>query len=166
MNTETEKKVLSAMALLLAAVTIVWIVIDQIELQRMLDSAAQVGFAVDVSADPLQRNLRLTLALILGGIAVWSRKGTKYALALFGFSFLAAEVICWAVASPHGPFDRTEAEVHISAGGILILATVLWLRRANYLIISALAPLYLLLEYLFWYFAYTDDEAFDRCRRA
>jgi hypothetical protein len=151
MKPETEQKMLSAGILLIAIATIFWVVIGQVKLQQMLDSAAQAGWAVDVSVDPMQRDIRLILALLFGSIAVWSQKGTRVALALFALSVLIAEVIGWAAASQHNPFDRTEAEIHIAVGVILLLAVLLWFRRAKPIIIAALAPLYMLLEYLFWY---------------
>src|SRR2546423_2435595 len=151
MKPETEQKILSAVILLIAIATIIWVVIGQIELQRRLDSAAQAGWAVDVSIDPVQRDIRLILALLFGSIAVWSQKGARIALALFAIGILVAEFVAWVVASQHNPFARTDLEIHIAAGVMLLLAIRLWFRRANHVIISALVPLYVLLEYLFWY---------------
>jgi hypothetical protein len=151
MRLETENKTVSVVTLLVAAATICWIIISEVELQKTLESAAQAGWAVDISPDPQQRDIRLTLALILGGIAVWSRKGTKVALILFGLIYLLAEFISWVVASQYNPFDRTSAEIHIAAGIMLLIALLLWLRGVSHMIISALMPFYLLFEYFVWY---------------
>jgi hypothetical protein len=151
MGLSMERKIVSGFILLIAVATFTWLIISIVELQRALESAAKVGVIVDISQDSQQRDLRLTLALLLAAIAIWSRKGVKIALILFGVSYAVIEFLSGGVASKHGFLDRPEPEIHLIAGAILFIGILLWFRRANHLIITTLAPSYILFEYLVWY---------------
>jgi hypothetical protein len=151
MKLETEEKILSGMILLIALATIGWIVVSQIEFQKMLDSMTQTNWAIDIKPDPQQRDIRLALALLLGGISAWSLKGTQLALVLFAIIYVLAEFLSWVVASRYNPFDRTAGEIHIAAGITVVLVLLLWFRKADHIMISTVATFYLIFEYVVWH---------------
>ena len=151
MKLETEKKILSGLILLVALATIGWIVVSQIEFQKLLDSMTQTDWAIEFSPDPQQRDIRLALALLLGGVSAWSRKGTKLAVVLFAFIYVLAEFLSWVVASRYNPFDRTAGEIHIAAGITLVLVLLLWFRKDDHIVISSVAIFYLIFEYIVWH---------------
>lgn len=151
MNQRTERRILSGTALLIAGASTLWGVLGVLSETQLADSASESGWAIEFSADPRQRYARLTLALLLGGIAVWSQKATKVALVIFGCLYPLLEFYSWVVASRFSTFDRTEPAVHIAGAVVLFSGIVLCLRGTTSIVIAALAPAYVLFEYLMWY---------------
>lgn len=133
---------------MIAVATILWAVLAETLLS---ESASESGWAIDFSPDPLQRDTRLALALILGGVAVWSQKAAKVALIVFACLYPLLEFQSWVVASRYNPFDRTEPAVPVIGAVVLFSGIVLWWRRASSIMISALAPAYVLFEFLIWH---------------
>ena len=149
---EIERKFASGFLILVAVAAISWITISQIELHRSVESAARVGIISEIDQDPFQRDVRIAFALMFGAISVWSRKAVKVALIAFALVYFILEILIW-LAGPHdNPFDMTEPEVHLAGGIILLIATLSWIRKVDHLLISALAPIYILFEYTAWYF--------------
>ena len=128
-----------------------WGLVAVLAKNQIADSGIEAGWAIDYSVDPIPRDARLTLALLLGGVAVWSRKATKIGLIIYGCVYPLLEFYTWVVASRHGAFDSTEPAVHIAGAVVLFSGIVLWLRGKSTIIISALAPAYVSFEYLIWY---------------
>jgi hypothetical protein len=151
MNQRTEQRILSGTVLLIAGAFILCGLIGVLTENQIADSGIETGWAIDSSVDPIQRDTRLTLALLIGGVAVWSQKATKVALIVYGCVYAFLEFYTWVVASRHGAIDSSEPAVHIAGAVVLFCGIVLWLRGKSTMMISALAPAYALFEYLMWY---------------
>jgi hypothetical protein len=92
MKLHDKNKIVSVVVLLISFGILALIVWEQIKLRRAVAEAVEVGWAVDISHDPLQRDIRIFFALLLNGFALWSRKGAKIAIvfALSFFTFIEA----------------------------------------------------------------------------
>lgn len=150
MKSSTRRKVIAFFAFAVVAATVLWGIHDLMEQKRFLDGISEAAWAIDTSPDSLQRDLRVTLALLLGAVALWSRQGTKAALVTSLVLFVGIEFTTWLIA-PRNAFDRTEVEYHLLPGVLIVIAVFLWLRGTNYLIIAILAPAYILMESILWY---------------
>ncbi len=137
--------------MLIAGAFILWGLVGVLTESQIADSGIEAGWVIDSSVDPIQRDARLTLALLIAGVAVWSQTATKIALIVYGCVYPLLEFYTWVVASRHGAFDSSEPAVHIAGAVVLFSGIVLWLRGKSTIMISALAPTYVLFEYLMWY---------------
>ena len=150
MESSTQRKVIAIFVFAVVAATVLWGIHNVMEQKRSLEAISDASFAIDISPDSLQRDLRLTLALLLGAVALWSRRGTKIALVAALILFAGIEFMTWVVA-PQNAFDRSELEYHVLAGALIVIALILWIRGTNDLMIAILAPTYILIESVVWY---------------
>jgi hypothetical protein len=149
-KSSTERKVIAVFIFGVVGASVLWGIHGVIAEKQSLEAAAEAGWVIDYSWDPLQRDLRITLALLLGAVALWSRRGTKAALIAGLVAFAGIEFITWSIA-PRNTFHRIEIEFHVLGGALLVFAAILWMRGANDLMIAILAPAYVLLEFVLWF---------------
>lgn len=150
MKSSTLRKLIAIFAFAVVAAAVLWGIQNLMEQKRSLGAISETVWAIDISPDSLQRDLRFTFALLLGAIALWSRRGALIALITALVVFVGIEFTTWLIA-PRNVFDRTEVEYHLLAAALIGIAIILWLRGANYLMIAILAPGYILIESMVWY---------------
>lgn len=148
MKLPDNNRIVSVVVLLISFGILMLIVWEQIELYRFLREAAEVGMAVDISPDPLQRNIRIFFALLLSGLALWSRKGANVAIVFAAISFTFIEAINLAINK--NSFDTPEPQIHFLAAIMILVAIGLFVKKFHDSVIASLATLYILFEYLFW----------------
>lgn len=150
MTLSGQRKSIAVLIFVIAVATSVWLVVNVMQQDRLLEEANKAIWAIDFSPDSAQRDLRLLIALVISGVALWSRNGTRIAIWAGFVLFGAAELIAWVIL-PTNAFDRTDLEYHILAAVTLVLGVILWIRGFNDLMIALLAPAYVLMEFLLWY---------------
>ena len=151
MNIERKFKITSIIVMIIAYIALVERVISLIERNRVIEKMNEVGWAVDISPDSLQRDTRIVLALIFGSITLWSSKTAKIALFSYSVLYLIVEIFVWSIGYI-GIFDRVNLEDHLVIGSFLIISIFIYYKHI-YLIsaISLFATAYVLLEYFFWW---------------
>jgi len=149
MNLTTERRVLAACEISIAVLALGWVIGHQIHLNTLVSKAAEEGIIVDLNSDPLQRDFRVGLALLLGAIAAWSRKSAAIAVVIALAIYVIAEII-FLLSSPYHIGDVTEPEIQIVSGCLILFAIVLWKHATNNVTIALLAPAYLWINYFFW----------------
>lgn len=150
MKLSNQCRFIAVFVFVVVGLTLIWGIHNAMEQSRSLEAVTKLGFAIDTSPDALQRDLRITFALLLGAMALWSRRGALIALITALAVFVGIEITTWFIAQGN-TFDRTEIEYHFLAATLIGIAIVLWLRGANYLVIAILGPAYVLLESASWY---------------
>lgn len=150
LSSPTIRKAISILGFATILLAVIWRIANAINQNEFLESVRELQFAIDTSPDSLQRDLRISLALFLGALSLWSRRGAKTALVTALVLFLGIECITW-LAMSRSPFDKTELEYHLVAGGLIAIGAILWVRGTNYLVIAMIAPAYIIIEGIVWY---------------
>lgn len=149
MKLPDKNRIVSVVVLLVSFASFALIVSAQIELRGFLREAAEVGMAVEISADDLQRSLRILAAMFVGAIALWSRAGAKIAIISSLLIFVFLEVVD--LLSSNGEFDIAEPEIHFTAALLIFLAIIFLIRKGNHIVVSMIAFIYIIIEFLFWH---------------
>jgi hypothetical protein len=107
------------------------------------------AITIEISPDALQRDASLTLLLLLGLVATWSRPVARRVLIVSGFLFFGLETIWW-VFLPDATFDAPEPLVHLLFGVALATAITLYKRGASAITVAGVAPLAVCLRFGLW----------------
>jgi len=143
-----EQKLLSLTGLGLALAGLTVTIVEQVQLQRSLKEAEALGAIVDVSPDQLQMNVRVSLALLLGSVSLWSGRANKIAIVV-AVVFLGMSALTYA---DENPFDRAEPLIFVTAIGCLAIAIVYIRRQYGDLLTAGLASAFVLVNYVLWFF--------------
>lgn len=150
MKIEKKFKTTSVIVMVMACIALLERIIGLIEQNRVIEKMNEVGWAVDISPDSLQRDARVILALIFGSITLWSGRAVKVALLSYGILYLIVETLVWSVGY-RGTFDRINLEDHLLIGSFLIISIFIYWKQICFISgISLFATVYILLEYFFW----------------
>ena len=147
MNAAREQRLLSVTGLCLALAALTVTIVEQVQLQRSLEEAAALGAIIDVSPDQLQMNVRVSLALVLGSVSLWSNLANKVAITV-AVVFLGIASLTYLETSP---FDRAEPLILATAICCLAIAIVCIRLRHGDLLTAGLAAAFVLVNYVLWF---------------
>ncbi|MEW6129332.1 MAG: hypothetical protein AB1757_19990 [Acidobacteriota bacterium] len=141
-------KLVAIFILLISAGILSLIIFEQVEQSRRINEAVESGLAVDISPDYLQRNLRIFLAMLFSGMALGSKRMSWVALILSALIFVPIEILNQF--HREVSFDTPEPEIRFVAEILILLSIAFTFRKMNHVILSILALVFILIEYLFW----------------
>src|SRR5712664_946182 len=149
MKPTTERRWLSLFVGAIGLVITSWAFIWWIRLNERIASLAKEGFFIDLSPDQFQLEVRVGFAFVFAAAISWSRGAAgKWLVAavtwlgIVDLIYLASNVFFGRI---HQPF------AHVAAVTFILAGAVIWWRDGSQVLISSLAPLYLLTNYFLWY---------------
>lgn len=116
-------------------------------MQRSLEEAAALGAIIDVSPDQLQLNVRVSVALALGSVSLWSNRANKAAI-IVALLFLGVSCLAFGGSSP---FDRAEPLIFVAAVCCLAGAIFGGSYPRSHLLTAGLAEGFVLVNYVLWF---------------
>jgi hypothetical protein len=150
MKLTTERRWLSLFIGGIGLVITSWAFIWWIQLNERIAALAKEGSSsIDLSPDQFQMEARVGFAFVFASAICWSRgASTKWLVAavtwlgIVDLIYLASNVFFGRI---HQPFT------HVATVTFILAGAVIWWRKGSQVLISALAPLYLLTNYCLWY---------------
>jgi hypothetical protein len=150
MKLTTERRWLSLFIGAIGLVITSWAFIWWIQLSERIAALAKDGSSIiDLSPDQFQMEARVGFAFVFASAISWSRgASTKWLVAavtwlgIVDLIYLASNVFFGRI---HQPFT------HVATVTLILAGAVIWWRKGSQVLISVLAPLYLLTNYCLWY---------------
>jgi hypothetical protein len=147
MKLTTERRWLSIFVGTVAVLSTTWAFVQFFELHRKVEALYKYGIIIEIGPDQFELDARVGFGLIFSSAALISRRAARNSLiaAMLWSGFVEL------LFSGSNPFDAFEPLAHIATWVLLLAAIVLLWRKASLALISALGPLYLLINYVLWY---------------
>ncbi len=147
MKLTTERRWWSLFVGAVGLVSTTWAFVEFFELHRKVEALYKYGIIIEISPDQFELDGRVGFGLIFSSAALVSRRAARNSLIAAMLWSRFVELLF----SGSNPFDAFEPLAHLATWVLLLAAIVLWWSKASLALISALGPLYLLINYVLWY---------------